>query len=339
MNMLPPDVDRTPHGSVRSSMAPSPMMNVSGTEHRLPMSYELPSPASNASSYLNKNMNSVDSSVISHIPEAHSLLVNVILSDSLLNLFKDHNFDSCTMCVCNLNIRGADAGIYLPGALLPSRTDEAQYKCTCGFSAVRNRHLSFQAGLFYEDEFEITGMRDEGLNKRKASLLVDNPCIDKSQDNDHKSGPIEEHSQSLMDLVLMQTVLTYCSASSLHRTALFPREYKGTMLAPAASSQKMSIEMMDACEVCVLARDSGKQVIDNVNGSKLDDSLKYSSMHRWPHISGKFFQNLWKLNELFEILFYLFNFVVIFIENGAKKAELPGRLTIYGKFKPVSLYQ
>ncbi|KAG1662731.1 Mediator of RNA polymerase II transcription subunit 13 [Nymphon striatum] len=288
MNMLPPDVDRTPHGSVRSLMAPSPMMNISGNEQRLPMNYELPSPASNASSYLNKNMNSVDSNVISHIPEAHSLLVNVILSDSLLNIFKDHNFDSCTMCVCNLNIRGADAGIYLPGSLLPSRTDEAQYKCTCGFSAVRNRHLSYQAGLFYEDEYEITGIRDEGLTKRKSSLIVENSCVDKSQNNDHKSGPIEEVSQSIMDLILMQTVMSYCSASSLHRTALFPKEYKGTMLASSSSSsQKMSLEMMDACEVCVLARDSGRQVIDNINGNKLEDSLKYSSMHRWPHISAK----------------------------------------------------
>jgi mediator of RNA polymerase II transcription subunit 13 len=52
-------------------------------------------------------------------PEASSLLVNVLLYDTSLNIFRDHNFDSCTICVCNAgpkcvgNIRGLDSGIYL----------------------------------------------------------------------------------------------------------------------------------------------------------------------------------------------------------------------------------
>ncbi|XP_050678460.1 mediator of RNA polymerase II transcription subunit 13-like [Leptidea sinapis] len=29
------------------------------------------------------------------------LLVNVLLADTVLNVFRDHNFDSCTLCVCN----------------------------------------------------------------------------------------------------------------------------------------------------------------------------------------------------------------------------------------------
>jgi mediator of RNA polymerase II transcription subunit 13 len=55
------------------------------------------------------------------ISEANSLLVNVLLYDTSLNIFRDHNFDSCTICVCNEtnngkyvgNIRGTDSGIYL----------------------------------------------------------------------------------------------------------------------------------------------------------------------------------------------------------------------------------
>ena len=53
------------------------------------------------------------------IPEANSLLVNILLYDTSLNIFRDHNFDSCTLCVCNAgpkcvgNIRGSDSGIYL----------------------------------------------------------------------------------------------------------------------------------------------------------------------------------------------------------------------------------
>lgn len=55
----------------------------------------------------------------SKISEANSLLVNILLYDTSLNIFRDHNFDSCTICVCNAtpkcvgNIRGSDSGIYL----------------------------------------------------------------------------------------------------------------------------------------------------------------------------------------------------------------------------------
>jgi mediator of RNA polymerase II transcription subunit 13 len=72
---------------------------------RTPMSYELQSPASNASSYLNKTLNSVDNQGTNNqIAEVHSLIVNILLMDSRLNVFKDANFDSCNFCVCNGNI-------------------------------------------------------------------------------------------------------------------------------------------------------------------------------------------------------------------------------------------
>lgn len=73
--------------------------------------------------------------------EAHSLVVNLSLSDSVINLFRDHNFDSCTMCVCNAgnrvvgNIRGSEVGVYIPD-LTP---DEDTVRCNCGFSASVNR--------------------------------------------------------------------------------------------------------------------------------------------------------------------------------------------------------
>ena len=48
--------------------------------------------------------------------EANALVLNLVLSDSLFNVFRDHNFDSCTMCVCSNagNTRGRDAAKYLP---------------------------------------------------------------------------------------------------------------------------------------------------------------------------------------------------------------------------------
>lgn len=39
----------------------------------------------------------------------------------------------------------------------PPVMDEDSVKCSCGFSAVVNRKLSYRSGLFYEDEMEITG--------------------------------------------------------------------------------------------------------------------------------------------------------------------------------------
>jgi mediator of RNA polymerase II transcription subunit 13 len=191
------------------------------------------------------------------VSEASSLLVNVLLYDTSLNIFRDHNFDSCTICVCNAtpkcvgNIRGLDAGIYLSltsnchfntnisaivdksfeghsvdprgitkylghsknfihsdtpntnvpalpsmncpscqpspiptSELVPSLisnptplnlsgyVDDDPIFCHCGFSAVINRRLAHQTGLFYEDEIEITGMARDPSNYKKRSLMA-----------------------------------------------------------------------------------------------------------------------------------------------------------------------
>ena len=149
----------------------------------------------------------------SNLPECHSLIINIVLGDSMLNIFRDHNFDSCTVCVCSDGqnwvgtIRGQDAVFYLPesssrppstraltgsqhhhhqqqqqqfpgmggmgpGFMPPPPTnsqEEESCRCNCGFSALVNRHLAHQAGLFYEDEVEIVGAqstRDPGQFKR-----------------------------------------------------------------------------------------------------------------------------------------------------------------------------
>ena len=120
-------------------------------------------------------------------------MLNIILGDSLLNVFRDHNFDSCSVCVCVSDgqncvgtIRGPDALFYLPeatnstvsnqntttsmnpnqypnigglgsGFMPTTGQDDESCRCNCGFSAIVNRRLSHQAGLFYEDEAEIVG--------------------------------------------------------------------------------------------------------------------------------------------------------------------------------------
>ena len=56
-------------------------------------------------------------------PPANALTINLVLSDSLLNLYRDINFNLCTMCVCTNdgNIKGGESLLYLP-SLLGGRT-------------------------------------------------------------------------------------------------------------------------------------------------------------------------------------------------------------------------
>lgn len=174
------------------------------------MSYELQSPASTPSSYLNKTLNSIDNAATnSQLPEAHSLLVNILLSDSILNLFRDYNFDSCNICVCNMDIRGSDIGLYLPDT---GSSSESSYKCTCGFSAVINRRFAFNSGLFYEDEVEITGIKDDRYDHRKPPLHV---AVDgKNQD-------VEDITADVLHLLMSQFGLSFpTSAATSHLASL-----------------------------------------------------------------------------------------------------------------------
>ena len=59
-----------------------------------------------------------------------ALFMNLLLSDSVMNVFRDKSFDQCALCVCNMNIRGADVELGYLSALASS---EAQYACSCGF--------------------------------------------------------------------------------------------------------------------------------------------------------------------------------------------------------------
>lgn len=102
LNSRPASVASNSHNPHTVPYPPSPLH---AAFRPPPPPYELSSPAtSTASSYLNKNLNSVEPAPTPSIvraPEANSLLVNILLADTALNIFRDHNFDSCTLCVCN----------------------------------------------------------------------------------------------------------------------------------------------------------------------------------------------------------------------------------------------
>lgn len=209
-----------------------------------------------SSSYLNKtlgaepgpNNHNIASSMM-RPPEANSLVVNILLSDTLLNLFRDHNFDSCTLCVCNAgskvvgNIKGSDAGTYLPPSLPPALSpylpyspamahhyvDEDSVRCSCGFSAVVNRRLSHAAGLFFEDEAEITGLFDEPIEKDDLNRV----------------------GLSVIDLVREQCVMVHSSCNALYRAA---KHYKPRTNVPGLHM----LEYRDTNEIIWMALEQGR---------------------------------------------------------------------------------
>lgn len=115
-----------------------------------PYDVAIASPATSSnSSYLNKALNSQEpvTPSVQRVPEANALLLNILLYDTALHLFKDHNFDSCTLCVCNAgpkcvgNIRGSDSGVYLalPGTSFnPSSATSGQQTNAPAYNTIAN---------------------------------------------------------------------------------------------------------------------------------------------------------------------------------------------------------
>ena len=239
-----------------------------------PSTYDLQSPASNASSYLNRTLSSVDNqpTTNSQHPEANSLVTNIFLSDSILNLFKDCNFDSCPMCVCNGNIFGADNGIYLP-----DRSKEDQFKCTCGFSAVINRKYGVGSGLFYEDEFDITGNRVIAQTNKKQSLFAE---LNDTQDV--KSLPPEISDSMLLQLQAQFSCLlpTALIDFNCHKKAVYAEHKKDR------TDEVNVLEMKDGCDACWMALEAGLQVTDG-QAVRLDELSRSTPLHKWPYLQGK----------------------------------------------------
>jgi mediator of RNA polymerase II transcription subunit 13 len=244
---------------------------------RTPSAYDLQSPASNASSYLNRTLSSVDNqpTTNSQCHEANSLVVNIFLSDSLLNLFKDSNFDSCSMCVCNGNILGSDNGVYLP-----DRSKEEQYKCYCGFSAVVNRKYGVNSGLFWEDEFDISGKKTLPPPK-KASLFA--------LDGELNKGllPFTDIPESL--LLQLQAQFSCLIPTAMIDYACYGKRRKnGT-----DSNRDMTrgdgevnvLEMSDGCEACWPALEAAVQA---TNGQALTpEKSSMLPLHKWPYLQGE----------------------------------------------------
>uniref|UniRef100_A0A182KDF1 Mediator of RNA polymerase II transcription subunit 13 n=1 Tax=Anopheles christyi TaxID=43041 RepID=A0A182KDF1_9DIPT len=305
--------------------------------------------------------------------ETNALLVNILLYDTALNIFRDHNFKSCTLCVCNAgakcvgNIRGADSGLYLAlpgtnwmdsvtasadtasgatggsgggvggvgrskanalahlglsgggssssafGGMLGSPAvgsvndktvtintdslqngylDEDPIDCQCGFSAVVNRRMAHRAGLFYEDEMEITGMAEDPAVHKKSSLfefLNGTAKAIKLEDTGSggSSGTLAttgstagaSGSDSLpltlkvMDLLREQCSVVQSSSNSIHRAV---NRYRGPLFGRGTENGAVHLlEYVDANDVISLALEQGR--LQAINESKMDVDQQSSS--------------------------------------------------------------
>ncbi|XP_023347458.1 mediator of RNA polymerase II transcription subunit 13-like, partial [Eurytemora carolleeae] len=205
---------------------------------------------------------------------ANSLTVNLVLSDSLLNLYRDINYNSCTMCVCctnDGNIRGGESLLYLPDI----NSDE-DYDCKCGYSAVINRKLSYLCGMFLEDEREVTGIQEDVYFKKKPSLLLLDP---KSQEQgeqsfNERSEIVDDTPQFLVDLVQKQVSLFPSDENTLVR---FSRQFHRTMRNQAQISV---VEALDGAEVIWSAIEAVRAG-SACESRELDTASKAGCLHKW----------------------------------------------------------
>lgn len=333
-------------------------------------------------------------------PEANSLLVNVLLYDTSLNIFRDHNFDSCTICVCNAgpkcvgNIRGLDSGLYLslaaschfnenltaiversqdgklsaskrsgikymgnnrnltndsPGSIssisscsssgssssgsssasseamspcvgnvqlmLTGYPDDDPIFCRCGFSAVVNRRLAHQTGLFYEDEMDITGMAKDPSGYKRRSLLSlllkqNKSKFNQSEEDKQKHGAIDSAKNDapevslaslapIFDLLRNQCTLFQNSSNSVQRAIKHLNQEK---YSPIIANQHVNIlEFIDAFDIVTLALEQGRYIferfdgysnrqlyIPNQNEVEKRSSANYQaiSVHKWPYLNA-----------------------------------------------------
>jgi mediator of RNA polymerase II transcription subunit 13 len=163
----------------------NPMMNFRRTPIQPPPTYEMavasPATSTTSSSYQNKPFAMDDGlpSIARHAVDTNALLVNVLLYDTFLNIFRDHNFDSCTICVCNAgpkcvgNIRGADSGVYLAlnGSFMSEKSSSG------GGGGGSNGYNNHSHGAF--------GMIDSPYNHQNHNQGHQNGYVDEDPINCH----------------------------------------------------------------------------------------------------------------------------------------------------------
>ena len=209
-----------------------------------------------------------------HTPAANSLTINLVLSDSILNIYRDINFNSCTMCVCTNegNIKGGESLMYLPEFAGDEDND-----CKCGYSAIVNRKLSHLAGMFLEDEREVTSVQEDVYFKKKLSLLLLDP---KSQEQgeerfNERASVVDNVSWKIIELIQQQAGLFTSDYNSI---ISYSEQYFRH-----SSRQQHNINMVedsDSTHTIWAALETVRAAASDTGKSDLDQSGKAGCVHR-----------------------------------------------------------
>ena len=209
-----------------------------------------------------------------HTPAANSLTVNLVLSDSILNIYRDINFNSCTMCVCTNegNIKGGESLMYLPEFAGDEDND-----CGCGYSAIVNRKLSHLAGMFLEDEREVTSVQEDVYYKKKLSLLLLDP---KSQEQgeerfNERASVVDNVSWKMIELIQQQAGLFTSDYNSI--ISYSDQYFRHT------SRQQHNINIVedtDTSHTIWAALETVRAAASDTGKSDLDQSGKAGCLHR-----------------------------------------------------------
>lgn len=187
-----------------------------------------------------------------------------------MNLFKDCNFDSCCICVCNMNIKGADMGVYLSDPV-----GEAQEPCSCGFSSVVNRRYGNGCGLFLEDELDIIG-RGSDISREAEKRFEE---LQLSSLERAGVGRSEHVPDEIILLLQDQCTNPFSPILTLEQDIVT----RGAPVSPC-----VRVEERDYCSDCYMALEHGRQFMDNMSGGKVDEALvKSTCLHKWTKQNGK----------------------------------------------------
>uniref|UniRef100_A0A8B9J9X9 Mediator of RNA polymerase II transcription subunit 13 n=1 Tax=Astyanax mexicanus TaxID=7994 RepID=A0A8B9J9X9_ASTMX len=309
----------TPRFSVptpRTPRTPRGMGTASGQGSVKQDGTELSSPASTPSASL--PLSSVEPAACGPaLPEAHSLYAILLLSDSVLDVFKDRNFDSCCICACNTNVKGADVGVYIPDSMR-----EDQYRCMCGFSAIANRRLAHGAGLFLEDELDIFGRGSEAGRAAERRLAL---CRRELPAGATRRGT-QEPPMSVLGLIQEQCSQPITSLASLHKPAACSCRSRQGALLQSWAADRLWADSIDACVECYNALVQGLQYVDNATGGKVEQALvRSTALHSWPHTNGKslYFSKLSSDERWKCIISHQFFFFALFCHLGSEESPEP----------------
>jgi mediator of RNA polymerase II transcription subunit 13 len=253
-----------------------------------------------SSPYLTRSVGSVQTinspigNLPSLIPEIDSLILNVLLNDSILNIYRDINFDSCVLCACTsneLSIHGIDSIIYLEKSRDHMKSihsqgyshEQSSYQqhstiypqsqsinnsCSCGFSSVVNLRLSHASGLFYEDEIEITGIKTD-VKYRQSNDHLSVHLLELIEKKECLSSPFDYFNHSNTPKKSTQDIL---------QTTKQPfYQCKSPMILNSKDKFHIYLDENFACRLAI------DQARNHSTGSLADDIDKHHWLHQWSY--------------------------------------------------------